>query len=371
MKIASAYVALVLACFGPTPLFAQQLESWLSNVKREVSRLGINERGYLHSVNRLRNSVIEDENLFFVSSMQFEELDIQLFPDGTAKVLQGGVDDKSRDTGEGKTRGESSESCESNLGEQPRLSLSSSRSTIHRSVSDVTSSKVNSLAYVDRFIGDLILAEENIAISPFSKNQSRYQNLIHGSHFEESKHTVLYSLEYRDPRHARRRSGLRRSFSTGPKENLLKISLMIVDDGVTRKEAVYNYPLLDKDLESVVTGAKTENAGLFLREVAGDVKEFVLSAHCVVTHSNHVVASKGKLLLESGIDAGLSVGDELLILPKSKYFKKRGLLAGVDRIAIVQISEISALISVLELKEGSVDLEEGTEYFARPLLELI
>ena len=86
MKIASAYVALVLACFGPTPLFAQQLESWLSNVKREVSRLGINERGYLHSVNRLRNSVIQDENLFFVSSMQFEELDIQLLPDGNVQV---------------------------------------------------------------------------------------------------------------------------------------------------------------------------------------------------------------------------------------------------------------------------------------------
>jgi len=26
---------------------------------------------------------------------------------------------------------------------------------------------------------------------------------------------------------------------------------------------------------------------------------------------------------------------------------------------------------VLELKEGSIDLEEGMEYFARPLLELI
>jgi len=373
MKIASAYVALVLACFGPTPLFAQQLESWLSNVKREVSRLGINERGYLHSVNRLRNSVIQDENLFFVSSMQFEDLDIQLFPDGSARVLKGGADHNSRDTGEGKTREGSSESCESNLGEQPRLSLASSRITIHRSVSDVTSSKVNALAYVDRFIGDLILAEENIAISPSFNNQSRYQNLIRGSHFEESKHKVLYSVEYIEPGDARLRSGLssRRPLNMGPKGHLLKISLMIVDDGVTRKEVVYNYPLLDNDLESVVTGAKTESAGIFLREVAGEVKDFVLSAHCVVTHSNHVVASKGKLLLESGIDAGLSVGDELLILPKSKYFKKRGLLAGVDRIAIVQISEISALSSVLELKEGSVDLEEGTEYFARPLLELI
>jgi hypothetical protein len=372
MKVVAIYVAFVFACFGTTPLFAQQLDSWLSNVKREVSRLGINERGYLHSVNRLRNSVFQDESLFFVSSMLVEELDIQLFPDGSVRVLKGGIY-SGRDQSEDGTREGGAKKCESNFGEQPRLSLASSRTTIQWSVSDVKTSKVNALAYVDRFIRDVILGEKNIAISPFYNDQSRYQNLIRGSHFEESKHNVRYSLEYIELGDTQSTPGLssRGSFDMAPKGHLLKLSLMIVDDGVTRKEVVYNYPLLDIDLESFVTGTKTENAGMFLREVAGEVKDFVLSAHCVVTHSNRVVASKGKLLLESGIDAGLSVGDEFLILPESRYFEKRGLLAGVDRIAIVQISEISALSSVLELKVGSVDLEEGAEYFARPLLELI
>ena len=91
----------------------------------------------------------------------------------------------------------------------------------------------------------------------------------------------------------------------------------------------------------------------------------------MITHSNSVVASKGALVLEAGADAGLSEGDQLLIMPRSKYFKKRGLLSGVNRIAIARISEISALRSVLEIEEGSVDLGDGAEYFARPLLELI
>ena len=122
---------------GPTPLFAQQLESWLSSVKREVARLGINERGFLQSVNRLRNSVVQKEDLFFVSSMQFEELDIQLFPDGSAMVLNGNSYINSSDIGSGTIEEGSSKRCDRNLSEQPRLSLASSSSSfpINRSSS--------------------------------------------------------------------------------------------------------------------------------------------------------------------------------------------------------------------------------------------
>ena len=385
MKGGLAHITLILTCLGPSPLLAQQLENWLDNVKREVSRLAINERGYLHSVNRLRNSVVQDQSLFFVSSMRFEELDIQLFSDGSVRVRKGLDGPKSNDEGAGGAREGLSDSCGSNHGKIPRLSLANSRVTESLRLSRVSQAKLNALAFVDRYLTDLILAEPNIAISPFFDGQSRYHNLLRGSHFEESKHKVFYSLEYIEQSDRLRGLGLSSTgvfntdlklgphyfFSRRPKRNLLKISLMILDDNVARKETTLVYPLLDNDLKSIVEGAKSENAATFLQKMASEVKSFVLSAHCVVTHSNHVVASKGKLLLESGRDAGLRVGDELLILPKSKYFKDRGLLAGVDQIAIVRITEISALSSVLELKEGSIALEEGTEYFARPLLELI
>ena len=375
MKIASVYTILVLAVLGPTPLFAQQLESWLSSVKREVARLGINERGFLQSVNRLRNSVVQKEDLFFVSSMQFEELDIQLFPDGSARVLNGNSYINSSDIDRGTIEEGSSKRCDRNLSEQPRLSLASTSDSlpINRSSSDLTSSELNSLAFLEHYIEDLMLIEENIALSPFSDNQSRYENILRGSHFEESKHKVSYSVELSELGEPQWWSDLdpRRLVSKWQNGQRLKISLMILDDGETKKEAVYSYRLFDNDLESVATGARSRNATLFMDKLAREVKDFVLSAQCVVTHSNIAVASNGRLLLESGSDAGLREGDQLLILPKSKYFRKRGLLAGVNRIAIVRVSEISALRSVLELEEGGVDFEEGTEYVARPLLELI
>ena len=223
------------------------------------------------------------------------------------------------------------------------------------------------------YIEDLILIEDNIALSPFADNQSRYENILRGGHFEESKHRLSYSVELSELGEPNWWSGLdpRRLVTKWQNGQRLKVSLMILDGGETKKEVVYNYRLYDNDLESVVTGARSRNAAIFLDKLAMGVKDFIHSAHCVVTHSNIAVASNGRLLLESGSDAGLRKGDQLLILPKSKYFKKRGLLAGVNRIAIVRISEISALRSVLELEEGGVDFEEGTEYVARPLLELI
>ena len=91
----------------------------------------------------------------------------------------------------------------------------------------------------------------------------------------------------------------------------------------------------------------------------------------MTNYSDQVVAVNGLLVLDSGTDAGLSEGDQLLLMPKSAYFRKRGLLSGVDQIAIARIKKINALQSELEIEEGKVRLEKGVEFFVRPLLELI
>jgi len=76
-------------------------------------------------------------------------------------------------------------------------------------------------------------------------------------------------------------------------------------------------------------------------------------------------------VLDAGLDAGYTEGDHLLLMPKSSYFKKRGLLSGVEQIAIARIKKISDLKSELEVEQGAVGLENGVEFVVRPLLELI
>ena len=377
MKIALFNLVLILTFIFPASLWAQELESWLKNVKREVTQLGISERGYLHSINHLRNSVVQDEDLFFISSMQFEELDIQLFPDGSARVEKASaqrgnnVDSKIKNrTGQRQT-----ESCESNLGEKPRISLSSVSLKNNYKHIGIGSDQKNLIGSVDHFVADLLLAQENIALSPFFDDHSRYENLIRGSHFEDSKHKLLYMVEYSESTEGAgtwwNEVNPRRLFKKVSAAQSIKVSLMIVDGEVIRKRSDTHYDLSDTDIKSIKGVAQSADTNKFLQKVTGDVSDFLSTAHCVITHSNSVVASKGALILEAGVDAGLSEGDQLLIMPRSKYFKKRGLLSGVNRIAIARISEISALRSVLEIEEGSVDLGDGAEYFARPLLELI
>lgn len=375
MKIALVNLVLILTFIFPALSWAQELESWLKNVKREVSQLGIAERGYLHSVNHLRNSVVQGEDLFFISSMQFEELDIQLFPDGSARVAKASAERGNKGDSKRKNRAgqRQTESCESNLGEKPRISLSSLGLKNNHKYIGVGSDQKNLIGFVDRFVADLLLAQENIALSPFFDAHSRYENLIRGSHFEDSKHKLLYMVEYSESTEGSWWTEVnpRRLFEKVPAAQSIKVTLMIVDGEVIRKQLDAHYDLSDTDIKSIRGVVQSGDTNKFLQKVAGDVSDFVSKAHCVITHSNSVVASKGALILEAGVDAGLREGDQLLIMPKSKYFKKRGLLSGVNRIAIARISEISALRSVLEIEEGSVDLGEGAEYFARPLLELI
>ena len=86
MKIYFLKFALMLGFGLPFPSNAQDSNEWLVNLKREVTRFAVNERAYLHSIARLSNSVMRDEDLFFVSVLDLEELEIRLLPDGRVYV---------------------------------------------------------------------------------------------------------------------------------------------------------------------------------------------------------------------------------------------------------------------------------------------
>ena len=86
-KVFPQLLALLLVSI-PDVVVADDNAVWLSNLKSEVLRLGINERSYIHSIGRMQNSIMQSENLFFVSTLNLDELDIRLFSNGDVKLVK-------------------------------------------------------------------------------------------------------------------------------------------------------------------------------------------------------------------------------------------------------------------------------------------
>ena len=67
MKIYFLQFVLMVGLGLPISSNAQDSNEWLVNLKREVTRFAVTERAYLHTIARQRNSIMRDEDLFFVS----------------------------------------------------------------------------------------------------------------------------------------------------------------------------------------------------------------------------------------------------------------------------------------------------------------
>ena len=87
MKKYLFYLAFVTPLLVLETASAAELSSWLENLKREVTRLGVNEKGYLHSIGHMRNAVMKNESLLLVSEIRLEDLDINLLPNGAVEVF--------------------------------------------------------------------------------------------------------------------------------------------------------------------------------------------------------------------------------------------------------------------------------------------
>jgi hypothetical protein len=365
MKVYALYFVFIVGSVLPSLSSAQELSNWLVNLKREVTKLGINERGYLHSIGHIRNSVLQAEDVFFVSAMHFEELDIELLPDGNVEVSRDWKkSSQSVKPGSGrKASGVAVKSCENLSGNSPRLSLVKAQSS--RLLNDLTSRENNLLTFVENYISGVLVEEENVAWSPYSGNLSRYENMLQGSHFEEARHKLSLRVQYDEVRQVNK-------FGR-PRSHRISVELRFLEDNeaVKAMSSVLVLARADLSASGLIKEKLDSSSSNELKKLSVRIDSFLSELPCLTNYSNLVVASNGRLLLDSGTDAGFNEGDQLLLMPKAVYFKKRGLLAGVDQIAIARVKKIGNLQSELEIEEGEIRFEDGIEFFARPLLELI
>ena len=376
MKIYFLKYALALGLGMPFPSNAQDSNEWLVNLKREVTRFAVNERAYLHSIARLSNSVMRDEDLFFVSVLDLEELEIRLLPDGRVSVSReevGPASERGALKGGGDKAKEKLEMCSNASENTPRLSLIVEGGD--KLKQNPSSHERRFLRHTHNFLDRALAKEKSFRMLPYSKGVSRYDNLMRGNGFSKYKHKLLVSVYYEENLAGNVFSKLNPKFlfSGADQSHKVSVELKLHKDNVLIKKMRETLTLAEVSVEGQQSqaGRLRNSSQAQLERLGESINAFLSESKCLVKYSNMAVAVKGKLVLDAGLDAGYTEGDQLLLMPKSGYFKKRGLLSGVEQIAIARIKKISDLKSELEVEQGAVGLENGVEFVVRPLLELI
>ena len=376
MKIYFLKYALALGLGMPFPSNAQDSNEWLVNLKREVTRFAVNERAYLHSIARLSNSVMRDEDLFFVSVLDLEELEIRLLPDGRVSVSReevGPASEREALKGGGDKAKEKLEMCSNASENTPRLSLIVEGGD--KLKQNPSSHERRFLRHTHNFLDRALAKEKSFRMLPYSKGVSRYDNLMRGNGFSKYKHKLLVSVYYEENLAGNVFSKLNPKFlfSGAGQSHKVSVELKLHKDNVLVKKMRETLTLAEVSVQGQQSRAgRLRNSSQAQLDKLGErINAFLSESKCLVKYSNMAVAVKGKLVLDAGLDAGYTEGDQLLLMPKSGYFKKRGLLSGVEQIAIARIKKISDLKSELEVEQGAVGLENGVEFVVRPLLELI
>ena len=353
---------------------AQDSNEWLVNLKREVTRFAVNERAYLHSIARLSNSVMRDEDLFFVSVLDLEELEIRLLPDGRVSVSREEVSPASgRETLKEGGDKEKVKMCSNGSENTPRLSLIVEGGD--KLKQNPSSHERRFLRYTHNFLDRALAKEKSFRMAPYSKDVSRYDNVMRGNGFSKYKHKLLVSVYYEDtmPDTVFSKLNPKFLFSGSYQSHKVSVELQLHKDDVPIKKMRETLTLAEVGVEGQQSqaGRLRNSSQAQLGRLEESINAFLSESKCLVKYSNMAVAVKGKLVLNAGLDAGYTEGDQLLLMPKSGYFKKRGLLSGVEQMAIARIKKISDLKSELEVEQGAVRLENGVEFVVRPLLELI
>ena len=378
MRVFCSLLILTLGVLSPMLSCAADLSKWLVNLKREVTRLAIDERAHLHSIARMRNSVIGEEDLFLISDVDLGALDIQLRPGGVVSVAarrMGSPVSRAATKNKSAMLGEP-QKCSSPSGKFPKLSLVF-RNDLDREQLAVPE-EIASLRLVRQFVGSVLTDEEGFRLFPYAEGASRYENLLRGNGFSRLRYELLVSLKYKketkntalskyNPKHLFANSHRARE------AHRVSVELQLFDDNSKVKGTRVDIALVEPNRGDLGKAELKLKSGLVASQDAlkSKIIEFLSDAKCLVRHSNVVVALDGKLILGAGIDAGYAEGDQFLLIPKSSYLKKRGLLTGIEQIAIARISKIDDLESVLVVEEGAVRIETGAEFTVKPLLELI
>ena len=360
------------------PAVAQDKAVWLSNLKSEVLRLGIKERSYIHSIGRMQDSIIQSEDVFFISTLNLSELDIRFFPSGQVEIFKQHQKPDLEDASSVKKNLSrvSGEICSTFDRKPPRVSLVVTN-PIKRTGEALTSLERNLSRYVTLLVKEVLSNASSVRWSPDTGAGSRYDGLLRGNAWSRSRYSVSVGVNYETTS----RGKISLTSFTNPKEGFrepgkkfhFSISVELSDYGKpiqVLKQSVFLTPIAPAANPNIAE-IYSQDSRASLEKVALDLRVFLDNLNCHLEHSNSVVFKDGKLTLEAGIDAGYYEGDELLLLPKASYFKKRGLLSAVDLLAIARITKIDKNRAELEIREGDVQLENGVEFSVKPLLDLI
>lgn len=360
------------------PAVAQDKAVWLSNLKSEVLRLGIKERSYIHSIGRMQDSIMQSEDVFFISTLNLSELDIRFFPSGQVEIFKQHQKPDLEDASSVKKNLSrvSGEICSTFDRKPPRVSLVVTN-PIKRTGEALTSLERNLSRYVTLLVKEVLSNASSVRWSPDTGAGSRYDGLLRGNAWSRSRYSVSVGVNYETTS----RGKISLTSFTNPKEGFrepgkkfhFSISVELSDYGKpiqVLKQSVFLTPIAPAANPNIAE-IYSQDSRASLEKVALDLRVFLDNLNCHLEHSNSVVFKDGKLTLEAGIDAGYYEGDELLLLPKASYFKKRGLLSAVDLLAIARITKIDKNRAELEIREGDVQLENGVEFSVKPLLDLI
>ena len=360
------------------PAVAQDKAVWLSNLKSEVLRLGIKERSYIHSIGRMQDSIIQSEDVFFISTLNLSELDIRFFPSGQVEIFKQHQKPDLEDASSVKKNLSrvSGEICSTFDRKPPRVSLVVTN-PIKRTGEALTSLERNLSRYVTLLVKEVLSNASSVRWSPDTGAGSRYDGLLRGNAWSRSRYSVSVGVNYETTS----RGKISLTSFTNPKEGFrepgkkfhFSISVELSDYGKpiqVLKQSVFLTPIAPAANPNIAE-IYSQDSRASLEKVALDLRVFLDNLNCHLEHSKSVVFKDGKLTLEAGIDAGYYEGDELLLLPKASYFKKRGLLSAVDLLAIARITKIDKNRAELEIREGDVQLENGVEFSVKPLLDLI
>ena len=360
------------------PAVAQDKAVWLSNLKSEVLRLGIKERSYIHSIGRMQGSIMQSEDVFFISTLNLSELDIRFFPSGQVEIFKQNQKTELEDANsvnKNLTR-VSGEICSTLDRKPPRVSLMVTN-PYKRTGEALTSLERNLSRYVTLLVKEVFSNASSVRWSPDAGAGSRYDGLLRGDAWSRSRYSVSVIVNYETTSRGKISltsfSNPKKGFREPGKKFHFSISVELSDDGKpiqVLKQSVFLTPIAPAANYNI-TEIYNQDSRASLERVVLDLRAFLDNLNCHLEHSNSVVFKDGKLTLAAGMDAGYYEGDELLLLPKASYFKKRGLLSAVDLLAIARIIKIDKNRAELEIREGDVQLENGVEFSVKPLLDLI
>lgn len=344
----------------------QPYHKLIESIKSQIIEIGLSEKTYLHSVGRAMGSIIESEESFFVTTVDLDNLEIRVENESSARV-------QIKTESPSSLHGDSHiAQCKGEVKRGSRLPAVALRqsSTLPRSTSVAV---LNGVELFQASVLEQFTSSSLIRSKRAIPNMSQYQKLLSGGSWGEFRNEVSIHFHY-DAQLQARRSGQMSSWKTSKvnssSEPFLELTFSVDDHEM--KSTRIDVPEAEmKSLGASALSSSNPEVSPWLIKINDQIGQFIEDLSCFVDYPSLVQVQKGKLYLEAGLDAGYFQGDKLILVPNRAYFSKRGLLAAADRIAVASISSIENHRASLEIVSGYFELEDGAEFNAKPILEVL